>query len=225
MTTFRYLIINTKPIINHAYSGGSMDIESHQSRQSRHSSLVGTGQCIGEIVTTQRRPAPSVRQRCAHVLLAMCSALALTGCAAKFTLIDRSNGQLSYGTTEGGTTGASGQATLVIDGETYTGPWIYQPNGGSFGFTNFGASATGSANATAFNSQGGFATANVSANSTMTGSSSSMTVSAVGNGMINAREPGGKFIRCVFTFHTMQNTGIGECLRNDGRVFDLNIKR
>ena len=39
------------------------------------------------------------------------------------------------------------------------------------------------------------------------------------------RAPDGTFVRCVFTFNTMGNTGLGQCLRNDGRKFDLLIKR
>ena len=160
-----------------------------------------------------------------RTLLVFSIAIALSGCAAKMTLIDRSNGQLFYGTTDGTTMGGSGSATLVIEGETYTGPWIYQPTGGSFGFSNFGTTTTATGNATAFAPRGGFATATMTGAATTTGSGTAMSVSAVGNGMINVREPGGKFIRCVFTFNTLQNTGIGECLRNDGRVFDLTLKR
>jgi hypothetical protein len=141
------------------------------------------------------------------------------------TLIDRTNGQLFYGTTDGTTMGGNGNATLVIEGETYTGPWIYQPTGGTFGFSNFGSTTTATGNAAAFSPRGGFATATMTGAATTTGGATAMSVSAVGNGMINVREPGGKFMRCVFTFNTLQNTGIGECLRNDGRVFDLTLKR
>ena len=160
-----------------------------------------------------------------RTILTLSLVAALTGCAAKITLIDRTNGQLFYGSTDGSTMGGSGNATLVIEGETYAGPWIYQPSGGSFGFSNFGATTVASGNATAFAPRAGFANATVTGAATTSGSASAMTLSAVGNGMINAREPGGKFMRCVFSFNTFQNTGIGECLRNDGRVFDLTLKR
>jgi hypothetical protein len=140
---------------------------------------------------------------------------ALTGCAAKITLIDRTNGQLYYGATDGSTMGGSGNASLLIEGETFTGPWIYQPSGGSFGFSNFGATTVASGNVTAFSPTTGFASATVSGAATTTGNAMAMTVSAVWNGIINAREPGGKFVRCVFSFNTLQNTGIGECLRSD----------
>lgn len=157
--------------------------------------------------------------------LAVFLTAALTGCAAKITLIDRSNGQLFYGSTDGSTMSGSGNATLLIEGETYTGPWVYQPSGGSFGFSSFGATTVASGNATAYSPRTGFANATITGMATTSGSATAMTVSAVGNGMINAREPGGKFMRCIFTFNTLQNTGIGECLRNDGRAFDLTLKR
>lgn len=160
-----------------------------------------------------------------RIILAASLFVALTGCAAKLTLIDRTNGQLFYGSTDGSTISGSGNANILIESETYTGPWIYQPSGGSFGFSSFGATTMASVNATAYSPRTGFSGAAVTGSSSTTGSTTAMTVSAVGNGMINAREPSGRFIRCIFSFNTLQNTGIGECLRNDGRVFDLTLKR
>jgi hypothetical protein len=118
----------------------------------------------------------------------------------------------------------SGSATLNIEGETYTGPWIYQGSGGSFGFSNFNATTTGNAIGSASTPRGPVF-ANVNATGVATGSATTYVASAVGNGMINARAPNGQFIRCVFSFNVMQNTGIGECMRNDGRVYDLTLKR
>lgn len=152
-------------------------------------------------------------------------ALALTGCAAKMTLIDRTDGRLQYGSTDGSTMGGSGNATLNIDDEAYAGPWIYQPSGGSFGFSNFGATTSITGTASSYSPKAGFANATLSGTGTTTGTATAMAVSAVGNGMINVRAPSGKFMRCVFTFNTLQNTGIGECLRNDGRAYDLTLKR
>jgi hypothetical protein len=152
-------------------------------------------------------------------------AISLSGCAAKMTLIDRSNGTLHYGSTDGSTVSSSGNATLNIDGEPYIGPWIYQSNGGSFSFSNFGATTTGTANATGYTQGAGFANARVAGSSFTTGSANTLLMSTSGNGMINARTPSGKFVRCIFSFNTMNNTGIGECLRDDGRVYDLTLRR
>ena len=155
----------------------------------------------------------------------MIASIALSGCAAKMTLIDRTDGQRYSGSTDSTTAGGSGEATIEVEGEKYTGPWIYQPNGGSFGFSNFAAqsSATGSANS--YNANFGSTTTNLQGRAFTSGTGSAFAMSAVGNGMINVRTPSGKFMRCVFTFHTMQNTGIGECMRNDGRAYDLTLKR
>jgi hypothetical protein len=147
------------------------------------------------------------------------------GCAGKFTLIDRSDGQIYKGSTDGSTMGGSGNATLLIEGETYSGTWIYQASGGSFNFTNFSSTSSVSGSATTLGPNGGLATTTLSGTGTSSGSATGLGVSAVGNGMINARATSGKFVRCVFSFNTMSNTGIGECLRNDGRTYDLNVKR
>lgn len=149
----------------------------------------------------------------------------MAGCAGKFTLIDRSNGQIYNGSTDGSTMAGSGNATLLIEGETYSGPWIYQANGGSFSFTNFSSNSSISGSATTLGLRGGLATTTINGVGTSSGSATGLGVSAVGNGMINARAASGEFVRCVFTFNTMSNTGIGECLRNDGRTYDLNVKR
>jgi hypothetical protein len=149
----------------------------------------------------------------------------ISGCAAKLNLIDRTNGIIYSGTTDGTTMGGSGDMIINVEGENYIGPWIYQPNGGGFGFSNFSASTNISGSATAYNSNAGYTDINARATGVTSGSASSMMMSAVCNGMINVRAASGKFMRCVFTFHTMQNTGIGECLRNDGRTYDLTLKR
>jgi hypothetical protein len=57
------------------------------------------------------------------------------------------------------------------------------------------------------------------------GTATGVAVSAHGNGLINMRDMAGSYIRCVFSFNGLSNTGIGECQRNDGRQYDLRIKR
>jgi len=141
------------------------------------------------------------------------------------TLIDRSDGQRYTGSTDGTTMGASGEATIEVEGEVYKGPWIYQSNGGSFSFSNFTSRTTYDGTANSYNPIMGNTNMQLQGNASAQGSGSGLTVSAVGNGMLNVRSSSGKFMRCIFTFNTMQNTGIGECLRNDGRTYDLMIKR
>lgn len=158
-------------------------------------------------------------------LVLVCAAALVMGCSGKFLLIDRTDGRIHAGSTDGSTMGASGNATLIIDGDTYSGPWIYQANGGSFSFANFAGTTALAGSAMTTVSTGRTANTTLSGTATSSGSASALSVSAVGNGMVNARAESGKFIRCVFTFNTMQNTGIGECLRNDGRAYDLNVKR
>lgn len=160
-----------------------------------------------------------------RVVVLAAFAASLCGCAARFTLIDRSDGKIYSGTTDSSTMGGAGDATIEIEGEKFRGPWIYQPTGGSFGFSNFSSNTTITGSGTSYSAAGGYSKSTMQGVGSTTGGGSSFAVSAVGNGMINARTDGGRFIRCVFTFHTMQNTGIGECLRNDGRIYDLTLKR
>lgn len=155
------------------------------------------------------------------LLLTLC----IAGCSGKFTLIDRSDGSVYNGATDGSTIGGSGNATLIIESESYTGPWIYQTSGGSFGFNNYSSTSSISGAASTVNSYGGSSNTTLSGTGSTFGSSTMTNVSAVGNGMINARAPSGKFVRCIFSFNTIGNTGIGECLRNDGRTYDLSVKR
>lgn len=146
-------------------------------------------------------------------VLGLTVALALTGCAAKLSFIDRSDGTIHIGAT-GGTSGGSGDATAEIDGVRYAGPWVYSAGGGSYTLANFGATTTALGG-----SRGGLGVAST------VGNASALTVSAQGNGLINMRADNGNFIRCVFSFNSLSNAGIGQCLRNDGREYDLTIKR
>jgi hypothetical protein len=150
--------------------------------------------------------------------------VSISGCAGKFTLIDRSDGQVYKGSTDGSTMGGSGNATLIIEGESYSGPWIYQSSGGAFNFTNFSSTSSISGSATTVGTYGS-STTTLNGTGVSSGSATGTSVSAVGNGMVNARSISGKFVRCIFTFNTIGNTGIGECLRNDGRAYDLTVVR
>jgi len=146
--------------------------------------------------------------------IAICAA-ALTGCAAQLTFIDRADGQLYQGQT-GNTTSSSGNATATIAGASYSGPWVFSQTGGSYTLGNMNTLAGGTAVGTM-----GTATAVGSSTSTM----SAFTTSAQGRGLMNLRSADGSFVRCVFDFNTWSNTGIGQCVRNDGREFDLTLKR
>lgn len=129
------------------------------------------------------------------------------GCSATVKFIDRDSGNVYLGST-GGTLGKSGGITAEIEGKNYTGEWIYSPNGGGYTLSSGNATAYGPA---------GVATA--------TGLSTNVTMSAQGDGMIHMRSTSGESVRCVFKFNGMSSTGMGQCQRNDGRAFDLTIKR
>lgn len=134
--------------------------------------------------------------------------LTLSGCAASLTFVDRENGSSYYGKTEGATINGNGEVSSEIDGIKYSGTWIYSASGGGYSLSNSNATVSGSR---------GYASG--------FGSSTSLFSSAQGNGLINMKSTTGQFIRCVFNFNTLSNTGMGECQRNDGRLFDVQLKR
>ncbi|WP_413730811.1 hypothetical protein [Sodalis sp. RH22] len=127
----------------------------------------------------------------------------ISGCAADLKLVDRSSG-IEYAGKTGSTMGGEGTVNALVENSNYSGSFIYMENGGGYSLTS--ATAT-SGVATAY------------------GQSMTTTLSARGHGMINMRALEGKFIRCVFDFNSLSNKGIGECIRNDGRQYDLWIKR
>lgn len=132
----------------------------------------------------------------------------LSGCvavwpSARITLVDRTNGE-EYGGTTSSTGRTEGDLSAVVEGANYSGHWIYSANGGAY---TIGSGITFARGAAAV------------------GTGSALAVSAQGNGLVNMRDPTGRFIRCVFNFNGFSNSGIGECQRNDGREYDLRIHR
>ena len=93
------------------------------------------------------------------------------------------------------TFGSTGAISADIDNDKYSGSWIYSSSGGAVGFN---AAQPSSVIAVA---------------------------STSGGGKINMKAESGKFIRCSFGFDEWNNTGSGLCQRNDGREYDLYLKR
>lgn len=140
--------------------------------------------------------------RLSHVS-ALTLTLALGGCAASATFVDRTNGDEYAGKT-GGTAHGDGEISALIEGVSYAGHWIVSASGGGF---SLGTGFASSGHATAF------------------GTSTGIGISAQNNGLINMKAADGQLMRCVFEFNGLSNHGIGECERNDGRQYDLRIKR
>lgn len=143
--------------------------------------------------------------------LILISVAFISGCAAQLTFIDRTDGSIHLGTS-GSTASSGGEANVTIAGVLYRGPWVYSASGGGYSIGN----AFGSASVVR---PGGTYTAFGAASST------AVIASAQGNELINLRADNGTFMRCVFSFNGLSSSGIGQCQRNDGREFDLTIKR
>lgn len=155
------------------------------------------------------------------VLLSFVTSL-LGACSsnAKLTFIDKADGNFYTGTTGATFRASNGNANALIENDTYSGIWSYQDSGGSYSLVNATSTSNGSAQVS-----NGTDTVNVNGSSYDYGTLSTSTISAQGNGLINLKSYGGSFIRCVFTFNTHSASGLGQCIRNDGREYDLTIQR
>lgn len=136
-------------------------------------------------------------------LCILLSCLAVCGCTASVKFIDRTNGEIYVGKT-GGTFRGEGSINAKIEDKAYSGDWFYSQIGGGYSL----GSAVGLAGG-----QSSFATG------------TAIGLSAQGQGLITMRDGNGSYVRCVFNFNTFSNHGLGECLRNDGRQYDLTLKR
>ena len=133
----------------------------------------------------------------------------MTGCSAKLTFIDNTDGKAYIGHVPSATS-STGQATALIGGVQYSGPWVFSAQGGgvSVGFSNVSGTAFSGARSGSFFGSG---------------SSFGISDSAQGNGLLNMQGVDGSFIKCVFDYNKSSNSGIGKCQRNDGRIYDLTI--
>lgn len=155
------------------------------------------------------------------VVISFCASF-LGGCSSNATLtfIDKTDGNFYTGTTGATYRASNGNANALIENDTYTGIWSYQDSGGSYSLVNAASSSTGSAQVSNETD-----TVNVNGSGYSYGTLSSSTRSAQGNGLINLKSYGGSFIRCVFSFNAHSKSGLGQCIRNDGREYDLTIQR
>jgi len=128
-------------------------------------------------------------------------AILLAGCTHHLMLVGRTSG--AVGSAEVTTAGNhSGPITITLAGKTYTGQWVYAPQGGSVGFGSASA-FSGNQSAAAFASFAGIPTS--------------------GPGSIIAGAPDGSALRCVFNYSENGQTGIGSCQDNKGEIYDLQI--
>lgn len=133
--------------------------------------------------------------------LAACMALVavtLAGCAHQLTLTP-ADGRGAIGRGEApGSAGNHGVLRVSLESRAYEGEWTLKQDGGSYGF---GTAYAGTSVAT-----GTF-----------------MGLAAEGNGQAYMTEAGGGSLACRFNFNSMSGTGIGQCRRDDGKIYDLQI--
>jgi hypothetical protein len=123
-------------------------------------------------------------------------ALSLQGCATyNLDLMPRTQGPMAHGVAKQ----IDKSVTITLGGETYSGHFAYV-EGGSF---SLGTAFSGTHVATG----------------------SAVGISATGNGNVLASAPDGHNLRCVFSFSGWSQAGTGECLTDDGALYDLQISR
>lgn len=132
-------------------------------------------------------------------ILAVCAAAFLAGCIThpvyQLDLMPRGQGEMAYGTAKQ----IDKSVSIELGGETFVGKYVFV-QGGAFSLADGVAGGT-----------------NVS--------STAYTFSATGNGNILARAPGGHNLRCVFRASSLSRSGTGECVTDDGKVYDLQLSR
>ena len=138
------------------------------------------------------------------------SLLLLSACGSRLTLIDKHDGSIHAG--KAGGSGGMGEGVVIIDDVEYRGPGVYQSTGGSFSLGNFNSTAT-------YTGRSGMVSG------ALMGSAASLAMPIEGKGLINMRASNGLLLRCVFSFNEFSNTGIGQCIRSDGRDYDLMLKK
>jgi hypothetical protein len=141
------------------------------------------------------------RSRIARVLLSGCLIGGITaGCSYNIAMIDRDSGQIWTTRVAPPFVRTGGVATIDIDGEAYTGPWVYAAQDGVC-TVGLGVSTGEAAGGTILNTP------------------------MPGAGLISLASGPGDVIRCSFNFSNTFSSGLGECLAKDGRAFDLQITR
>ena len=60
---------------------------------------------------------------------------------------------------------------------------------------------------------------------TANGFGTGVTAPMSGNGLITMKGHNNGYIRCIYNFSQWSDSGSGECLRNDGKKFDVIINR
>ncbi|WP_173488416.1 MULTISPECIES: hypothetical protein [unclassified Aliiroseovarius] len=134
----------------------------------------------------------------------MSALLTIAACSdPKLTVMNRSSGEVGYGSVQNSFTGNSGPMSFAFANETYTGTWVAvsDPGSVSFGLLNAYSSTgqTAFGNATAYSmSTGGFAT-----------------------GLMTSSK--GNTARCEMRYDSWAMTAAGVCRRQDGVIFDVQM--
>ena len=122
--------------------------------------------------------------------------LSLTSCAHPIQLTPRDGGPIAYGTAPAGL-GDKGKLTVNLDGKVYTGRWVLVRSGA----IGFGSAFTGMT----------------------TVSSSAIGMEAGGGGQAILSAPDGSRLRCAFRYSEISAAGLGECVDDAGKIYDMMI--
>ncbi|MEM9438442.1 MAG: hypothetical protein AAGA15_15535 [Pseudomonadota bacterium] len=135
-------------------------------------------------------------------LIFFCFFFLLAACEPTITLMDRRTGEIGTGTAQNATLGSTGAIQINFQNEQFSGTWtaVRDPGGFSLG--------TG----TVFNGD-----------ESAFGTFSTSLTSDSGFGTALLRSTQGAAMRCEFRYSLSTYTGVGVCLSNDGREFDMQL--
>jgi hypothetical protein len=128
----------------------------------------------------------------------------MAGCASEhaLTLVPRDGGPIGQGALPPAIWN-SGDLSVRLDDQTYTGQWTYVPQGGGLMLMS-GIAAGGGA--------------------TAVGTGTGMMMPSGGNGLATLNGANGASLSCQFQYSDWSRTGVGLCQRDNGGIYDLHIK-
>jgi len=137
-----------------------------------------------------------------HATLAICATLVLSACGPDATVLSRTTGITGTGDITGGRLRNSGDMTLELPGETFSGSWVAVREGANQSLELLDSYISGSV---------------------LRGAARLLSETEAGFGTAILTSDRGRSMRCEFRYSGMNITAIGVCQTTDGEVYDLQL--
>lgn len=139
---------------------------------------------------------------CARPVAALACALALAACGPNATVLNRTTGITGTGDITGGRLRNSGEMTLELPFETFTGSWVAVREGANQSLELLDAYARGSV---------------------LRGTARLLSETEAGFGTAILTSDRGRSMRCEFRYAGLNITAIGVCQTTSGEIYDLQL--